>query len=170
MTEQKRTEFAMAAVDFAGLFNAYFQPLDLVGYKVQLTAPEGQSTGGGVQARQNIVLVDETGGKRVVVGACNTVEKTVELRTYDQVSDRFGQHYQGTPFPAPRGEFDGLGQKFKTFFESQGFAVSTARPKAAPAAARAPRSGGSAGWIIAIVLVVAAIAGGLVWYFGFRQP
>jgi hypothetical protein len=169
MTEQKRTEFAMAAVDLAGLFNAYFQPVNLVGYQVQLTAPEGQSTGGGIQARQNIVLVDQTAGKRVVVGACNTVEKTVELRTHAHVAARFGQRYEGMPFPVPAGEFDGLRQKLTQFFSGQGFQVATATAPKAQAAAATRTSGPSVGWIVAIGLAVAAIAGALVWFFVFRQ-
>lgn len=169
MTEQKRTEIAMAAVDFAGLFNSYFDPVNVMGYKIQLTAPEGQSTGGGVQARQHITLVDEAGGKTVVVGACNPADKTAELRTHDHVATRFGQHYQGTPFPIPAGEFDGLRQKFAQFFQSQGYTVSTAAQKAARAGDAAAKGGSSTGLIIALVVLLLGLAGAAVWYFGFNQ-
>jgi len=165
MTEQKRTEIAMAAVDFAGLFNTYFDPVEVLGYKIQLTAPEGQSTGGGVQARQHITLSDEAGGKTVVVGGCNTANKTAELRTYDHVAARFGQRYEGMPFPIPAGEFDGLRQKFAQFLQGQGYTVTTAVQKASKAGGPAAKSRGSRGLIIALVVILLGLAGVAVWYF-----
>ena len=169
MTEQKRTEVAMAAVDFAGLFNSYFDPVNVMGFKIQLTAPEGQSTGGGVQARQHITMIDEAGGKTVVVGACNTAQKTAELRTHDHVASRFGAHYEGTPFPIPAGEYDGLRQKFAQFFQSQGYTVSTAVQRKAAGGGAPAKGGSSTGLIIALVVLLLGLAGAAVWYFGFYQ-
>ena len=168
--EQKRTEFAMAAVDFAGMFNAYFDPISILGFKVGITAPEGQSTGGGVQARQHITLSDES-GKSVVVGACNTVEKTAELRTFEHASSIFSQRYENMPFPIPRGEYDNLRQKFAQFFQSQSFHVSTSTftNQAKGQEFQAGSGGGSVGIWIAIGVVSIAIIGGLLWYFLLRQ-
>ncbi len=167
--EQKRTEFAMAAVDFAGIFKTYFDPVSILGFKVGMTAPEGQSTGGGVQARQHITLTDDS-GKTVVVGACNTVEKTAELRTFEHVSKIFSQRYENMPFPVPRGEYDDLRQKFAQFFQNQSFHVSTADFTKSPnEQVQVADSGSSTGIWIAIGLVCVAIVGGLVWYFVLRH-
>ena len=168
MTEDKRTEFAMAAVDFSGLFNSYFSDKSFGGYKVELTAPEGQSTGGGVQARQHITLVSPADGHTVVVGACNNFEKTAELRTYDHVSARFSQRHSGAAFPVDSGEFSVLRQNLTDFFNSQSFTLSTtAAPAAATRAPAAQAGKSSSGLIIFVVVLLLLVAAGLVYYFGF---
>lgn len=169
MTEPKQTEFAMAAVDFAGLFNSYFEPVEVAGYRVKLTAPEGPSTGGGVQARQHITLVDEAGGRTIVMGGCNSNEKKAELRVYDHVAKRFAERYDGLSFPVQRGQFDDLRQKLAQFFQGQGYSVASAQAPATPAATTAKPGGGGAGIWIAIILLLLAIAGAAVWYFVFYQ-
>ncbi len=169
MTEPKQTEFAMAAVDFAGLFNSYFEPVEVAGYRVKLTAPEGPSTGGGVQARQHITLVDEAGGRTIVMGGCNSNEKKAELRVYDHVAKRFAERYDGLSFPVQRGQFDDLRQKLAQFFQGQGYSVASAQAPATPASTTAKPGGGGAGIWIAITLLLLAIAGAAVWYFVFYQ-
>jgi hypothetical protein len=160
MTEDKRTEFAMAAVDFASLFNTTFGSDDLSGHKVSLTAPEGQSTGGGVQAVQHVTLSAE--GRTIVVASCNNVEKTAELRTFDHVSQRYKQQFN-LLFPVERIKYDELKGRLIEFFKNQSMQVTTAQPP--PPQAAAPKKKNSAGLIIGLVVLLLAIGGGLAWYF-----
>jgi translation initiation factor IF-2 len=56
-------------------------------YVVELTVPEGPSTGGGAQARQNICLVPRRKGYSVVVaGTLDPVQSTAEVRTFEHVA------------------------------------------------------------------------------------
>lgn len=56
-------------------------------YGVELRVPEGPSTGGGVQARQNLCLTPRRPGFPVLVaGHVDTVAKHAELRGYPYVS------------------------------------------------------------------------------------
>lgn len=56
-------------------------------YGVELSTPEGPSTGGGVQARQHLRLVPQRIGYPViVVGTVDPVTSTSELRTFEHVA------------------------------------------------------------------------------------
>jgi hypothetical protein len=56
-------------------------------YVVELSVPEGPSTGGGAQARQSIRLVPRRKGYSIVVaGTVDPVLSTAELRTYEHVA------------------------------------------------------------------------------------
>jgi hypothetical protein len=167
MTEDPRTQFALAAVDFAKLFNDTFGTTNLAGFIPKLTAPEGQSTGGGVQALQHITL-ENAEGKAIVVGSCDNVTKQAELRVYDHVAGLFAKRFEGMAFPVGKAEFDQLQSRFKDFLEMQAIRVGLAKPPvAAPSAQAAPRGKSSATLWILIVVLVLAIAGGLVYFFGF---
>lgn len=168
MAEEKRTAFAMAAVDFAGSFNEYFGSQPVMGYQISLTAPVGQSTGGGVQARQHITLTNPVDGQSQVVGACNTAQRTAELRAYDYVAAQFQERF-GQAFPIPQGEYASLMQKFQSFCDAQQIAWKMVEGPKVASGAPAQKSGSSVGLIIAIVAVVLAIGGGLVYWFGFHQ-
>lgn len=172
MSEDKRTEFAMAAVDLAGVFNTAFADAGVAGYSLQLTAPEGQSTGGGIQALQHITLVHEAGGVSIVVGHCNNVEKRADLRTYDHAAGLFRQRFPDAAFPVESGRYQALTDRIGEFFRNQSFQVGTARPPAAPspqAGAAAPAKGGSSGLVYALVILALAIVAGLVYYFAFYE-
>lgn len=169
MTDDPRTQFALAAVDFAKLFNDTFGGVNLGGYTPKLTAPEGQSTGGGVQALQHITLDNPAEGKTIVVGSCDNVTKQAELRVYDHAASRFSQRFN-TAFPVGKPEYDDLHNRFKDFLEMQAIRVSLARPPVGkPHAAAAPRGKSPAALWIALAGLALAIAGGLVYYFGFYR-
>jgi hypothetical protein len=170
MTEDPRTQFALAAVDFAKLFNETFGSVNLSGYTPRLTAPEGQSTGGGVQSLQHITLESPAGGKTVVVGSCDNVTKQAELRVYDHVAGSFAQRFDGMVFPVGKPEYDDLHNRFKEFLEMQAIRVGLARPPVARAPApAAPKGKSSAALWILIAVVALLIAGGLVYYLGFHR-
>lgn len=169
MPDDPRTQFALAAVDFAKLFNDTFGSLNLSGFTPKLTAPSSQSTGGGVQALQHITLDNDAKGKTIVVGSCDNVTKQAELRVYDHVASSFAQRFDGVVFPVGKAEFDQLHTRFKDFLEMQAIRVSLARPPVAQPQAAAPKGKSSVGLWIAIAVLALAIAGGLVYYFGFYQ-
>ena len=170
MTEDPRTQFALAAVDFAKLFNDTFGTTNLSGYTPKLTEPGGQSTGGGVQALQHITLDNAADGKTIVVGSCDNVTKQAELRVYDHVASSFAQRFEGMAFPVGKAEFDQLQSRFKDFLEMQAIRVGLAKPPvAAPSAQAAPKGKSSTTLWILIVILLLAIAGGLVYFFGFYQ-
>jgi hypothetical protein len=170
MTDDPRTQFALAAVDFAQLFNDTFGSVNLSGYTPKLTTPSGQSTGGGVQALQHITLDNDAEGKTIVVGSCDNTTKQAELRVYDHVAGSFIQRFDGMVFPVGKAEFTNLHDRFKDFLEMQAIRVNLARPPVAqPQAATAPLGKPSQVLWIAIAVLVMAIAGGLVYYLGFYQ-
>jgi len=89
MEEEKRTVYTREAIGLADRFGAFLGsdrittgtkvvPND---YHLELTAPEGMSTGGGAQAVQSIKLVPER-GPAIVCGTANQKEKTAEIRTH----------------------------------------------------------------------------------------
>jgi translation initiation factor IF-2 len=56
-------------------------------YVVELSMPEGPSTGGGAQARQSIRLVPRRKGYSIVIaGTVDPVTSTGELRTFEHVA------------------------------------------------------------------------------------
>jgi hypothetical protein len=56
------------------------------GYGVQMTAPEGPSTAGGIRAMQHLKLVPSaTGYSTLVIGHANHAEGRAELRTYEHL-------------------------------------------------------------------------------------
>lgn len=130
----RRTHFAMMAVDFAKSFNTKFGEENVLGYHVQLTVPGGPSTGGGVQARQHITMINQGEGKTVVIGACNTAEKKAEVRTLEHVDSLFKKRYE-IPFPVGYVAYSVLIAKMANFFEIHNYQVDTAKspPLNAPA-------------------------------------
>ncbi|RME25183.1 MAG: hypothetical protein D6806_08310 [Deltaproteobacteria bacterium] len=163
ITDDKRTRFAMAAVDFANLFNEVFKSTQIEGYTLSLTAPEGPSTGGGVQSLQHITL-QKPGAKALVMGSCDKLGRQAELRNYEQVAAIYAQRTGGEALPLPRSGYDQLLGKVREFLKSQEFRVemapltSTTQPKAGK-----PSGSGAVWWIVAL-LVLAALAGA-VYYF-----
>jgi hypothetical protein len=169
MTDDPRTQFALAAVDFVKLFNDTFGNVNLSGYTPKLTAPEGQSTGGGVQALQHITLSNDAEGKTFVVGSCDNVTKQAELRVYDHAASRFKQRFNKA-FPVSKSAFDQLQTRFKDFLEMQAIRVGLARPPVAKPQAPATRKGkSSAGLWMVIAVLALLIAAGLVYYFAFYR-
>jgi hypothetical protein len=168
MAEEKRTQFAMAQVDLASMFNTYFQEGLPAGFGVRLTAPEGISSGKGIQSRQHLTLTDPS-GKTQVVGSCNTLEKNTDLRPYDFVVRLYNQRHGGT-FSFPRPEYEKLFQRFSDFFTSQGFTVKTTDTDSPTSLnLKSAKNKKSSSGLLILILLAAVLAGGLVWYFGFYR-
>lgn len=87
--EALRTQVANQAASLAESVTDGFEGfvMGAGGYGVELSVPEGPSTGGGVQARQHVRLVPRRKGYPVIVaGTVDPVTSTSELRTFEHVA------------------------------------------------------------------------------------
>lgn len=87
--DKLRTRVANLAHEFAKTINEGFEDyrLGAGAWQVELSTPEGQSTGGGKQALQHLRLVPTREGyPALVVGTVNGVQYSAELRTFDHVA------------------------------------------------------------------------------------
>jgi translation initiation factor IF-2 len=87
--EALRTQVANQAASLAESVTDGFDGFSMGAgaYGVELSVPEGPSTGGGVQARQHLRLVPRRKGFPVIVaGTVDPVTSTSELRTFEHVA------------------------------------------------------------------------------------
>lgn len=87
--EALRTRVANQAASLADTVNEGFDEFHMGAgdYVVELSMPDGPSTGGGAQARQNIRLVPRRRGYSIVIaGTVDPVTSTAELRTFEHVA------------------------------------------------------------------------------------
>jgi hypothetical protein len=165
MADQKHTAFAMQAVGFADLFNVKVGDRKVDGHRVELSAPEGQSTGGGKQSLQHVKLIAPS-GIVVVAGAADQVDKSAEIRTYEYLSELHAQRYKGARLPLDRAQYQALVGRMQAFFAEQGLRVvmlDAPHPITGPTA-RMPKPGMSTAMIIGIFAVVAAIVAGVTFF------
>jgi hypothetical protein len=102
--EALRTQVASQAASLAETVTDGFDGFSMGAgaYGVDLSVPEGPSTGGGVQARQHLRLVPRRRGFPIIVaGTVDPVTSTAEIRTFDHVAIlhelRFDTPVQITP-------------------------------------------------------------------------
>ena len=122
------TQMAGAAIDFAEFFNLAFKK-GLEGAwpcRIELTAPAGQSTGGGTQAMQHIRLVPDDGSPTLVIGSVNRGLQRVELRTYAFTANMYAQRRKGMVFPVDEPRFTAIIDRLQNFFTSQRYDVGRA--------------------------------------------
>lgn len=87
--EALRTQVASQAASLAETVIEGFEGFSMGAgaYGVDLSVPEGPSTGGGVQARQHLRLVPRRGGFPIIVaGTVDPVTSTAEIRTFEHVA------------------------------------------------------------------------------------
>ncbi len=156
MAEDPRTRFAMAAVDFANLFNEMFKSFDLSGYGVRLTAPQGPSTGGGVQSLQHVTLMPKDPTRSLVVATCDKVSKEAEIRTFEQVAELFSRRFSSEQLTITRQAYEDLASHLRQFFKSQDFRVETAHITRAASPTAERRAPSRVIWWVVLVLVIAA--------------
>lgn len=137
-----RTQFAMQALGLAELFRFQFEDERLTGggvaYTVELSAPDGPSTGGGTQALQHVKLVSQNGGPTIVAGSCNQVEKRGELRTFEYMTAQHARRFKGASLLLDRGSYNDLIKKLQAFFVERGLRVVMFDHAALPRAAEPP--------------------------------
>ena len=167
MSEQKHTQFAMQALGFADLFNIKVGDQKVNGYRVEMSAPDGPSTGGGKQSVQHVKLMAEDGsGSVIVAGSANQIEKSAEVRTYEYLADLHAKRFKGARFPLDKPGYNLLVARMKSFFAEQNLAVTmldAPRPGAAggrqvvrPSEPGAPSKGTMIGIFVAVAVIIAA--------------
>ncbi len=165
-----RTQFAMKALDISDLFASSFKDYHLSGttpLRPELTAPQGQSTGGGAKAVQSITLTpDDPSAGTLMAGTVNGAANTVELRGYPYLEATFKMRYHGQRLGIPAGSYQNFLEEARTFFENHAYTVSVVNqlPDAAKRhydkSGKTPAVGSNAFWIVLgfMVLVGAAMA------------
>ena len=160
MGEQKHTAFAMQALGFADLFNVKVGDQKVGGataYRVEMSAPDGPSTGGGKQSVQHIKLVPEGGQGVIVAGSVDQSAKSAELRTYDYLAQAHAQRFKGAQIPLDRVQYAAFAKRAETFLTEQRFSVSKSDAARSVEPAAPKKSGMSPGAIVGILVVIAAL-------------
>jgi hypothetical protein len=174
-----QTQFSVRATDLAESFRSTVGRYRIGphGYLPDMTAPEGPSTGGGVQAMQHLrLLPPQANMPTLVIGNLNQRDGTAELRTLEHVDaicrDRFKQ---GAPLdPGQYGQFL---QAAQGFLAACGLRVAFSGPPrellarlAAPTASMAPPKSNT-GMIVGLVLtfLVLGLLGAAVAWFYLRR-
>ena len=110
-----KTTFAMKAVSLAQQYNEVFGKVQLEpGYVTDMTAPDGPSTGGGVQAIQHIRLHSPQGAPPVVMGSLDANTLKGQLRSYASVKSMHQKRSQ-LPFTLNRDQYEALLERLKGF-------------------------------------------------------
>jgi hypothetical protein len=168
-----QTQFSVRANDLAESFRSTVGRMRVGPYGLvpDMTAPEGPSTGGGVQAMQHLRLIPpQQHLPTLVVGHLNQREGTAELRTLDYVDAICRERFkQGAPLDP--GQYAQFLQSAQGFLGACGLRVAFAGPPrdllarlAAPTPSMAPQKGSGAlvvgilGAIALVGILVAAIA------------
>ncbi len=105
-----RTQFSIQASTLADSYRDTVGRLHVGphGYSPDMTAPEGPSTGGGVQAMQHLRLVPpQPNMPTILVGHANQRDRAAELKTWEHVDAIYRERFkQGVPLdPAAYQEF-----------------------------------------------------------------
>jgi hypothetical protein len=172
-----QTHFSLQATDLAESFRSSTVGRLRIGphgFAPDMTAPDGPSTGGGVQAMQHLRLVPpQVNMPTLVVGHLNQRDGTAELRTLDYVDAISRERFkQGAPLDP--GQYALFLQSAQGFLGACGMRVTYAGPPAdllarlvAPAQSMAPPKGrgGVVAGVLGAVVLVGILAAALVWFF-----
>jgi hypothetical protein len=175
-----QTQFSVRATDLAESFRSTMGRLRVgpYGYVPDMTAPEGPSTGGGVQAMQHLrLLPPQPNMPTLVVGHCNQRDGTAELRTLEHVDAICRERFrQGAPLdPAAYAQFL---QSAQGFLAACGLRAVLAGPPMDLASRRADRvesmapPRGNAGIVIGIlgaIVLLGMLGAALVWFFVVKR-
>lgn len=183
-----RTQFALRQQDLAATFNAAMSKTRIApgDYAPELMAPEGPSTGGGVQALQRMRLVPKAQGyPTLVIGSVNQSEGTAALRSFDHL-DAVNRERFKRGVALDRAQYDTFVGMVQNFLGVMRLRVSVEAP---PAPGEAPLSSmrdpsspalptpsaGGASYVIVFVLggaaafFLLAAAAAAYWYLRLRH-
>jgi hypothetical protein len=171
-----QTQYSVQATDFADSYRSTMGRIRVGpwGYVPDVTAPEGPSTGGGVQALQHLRLVPpQPNLPTLVVGSVNGRERSAELRTLEHVDAICRERFkQGAPLDP--GHYAAFLQSAQGFLAACGLRVAYAGPPAdllarlaAPTPSMAPprSSARILVGVVGTIVLVGVLGGALVWYF-----
>jgi hypothetical protein len=172
MTYEKKamTAFAQAALAASDLIMNRFAQTRFAGKlprTVMVEAPKMESTGGGKQARESIVLRPEGGDASgaITCGFLDVGLRSCELRSYASLSMLWKQRFSA-PIDLHQSEYDKFLGELKQLLEAEGFVIKLVEPAEQQAKALAAdggsKSGGNMGVMIAIGAVAALVVVGVV--------
>jgi hypothetical protein len=167
-----QTYHALQASDLAAAMNDAFRKVRIApgDYSPELTAPEGPSTAGGVQAMQHLRLVPaETGLPTLVMGHANHAEGKAELRTYEYLDAIHRERFR-RPLALERPAYDSFLAFAQQIFGALHLQTTVVGPPADPASVAPPGAPGGLGLtrtaVAAIAvgaIALAAIAAWVMW-------
>lgn len=167
--EALRTRVANQAASLADTVTEGFDEFHMGAgdYVVELTAPEGMSTGGGAQALLHLRLVPRRKGYAVVVaGQVNPVAASCELRTFDHVAMLHELRFR-TPLEITADEYDDFLRKAEVVMNLARIATRRLGPSP-ELAARAGREAKAAGKLSIPALVVFVVVVLLAAFVAYR--
>jgi len=143
MEDGKFTMFAGKSVALAEVFKYTVGKEPFVGptvCRLELSAPNEESTDGGRLAVQHVSIVPEAGGPSTVIATVYQVEQRAEGRPYEVVAETYKKRFHSGTFPISPGQFDEMTRKLKDFLKQFGFRFELAPLPAMRPNAPAPRS------------------------------
>lgn len=168
MTYEKKamTAFAQATVAACDLIEARFANTRFTGAVarvVKVEAPFVESTGGGRQARESIVLkaANDDAAHNVTAGFVDVGLRSCELRSYDALNLLFRQRFNRA-LDLHQSEYDRFAAELKELLEGEGFAfkVVEAEEQRAKADAVAEKTSNT-GVMVALGVVAAIVVIGI---------
>ncbi len=162
MKGMKRTQIAQQGIDFVTLFNAKFTGTDISGYRPLLREPT-ESTGGGKQAVQHLVLTPSIEGDPLLtIGSVNVAIKTAKLRTYDCLLRLHHMRFGNQPLQLDQIQYQGFFDRVLRLLKLQGMYVEVVtNPPQVDMGSRypppAPSTSGQIVQWVALLLLLAAI-------------
>lgn len=161
------TAFAQAALATSDLINTKFTATRFSGKtqrQVVVEAPKVESTGGGKQARESIVLrpTDGSTADSITCGFLDVGLRSCELRSYATLAMQHKQRFNAV-LDLPQPEYDKFLGELAALLEQEGFVLKVVQPEEQQAKAiaagnvEAKSSGGSNMAMVAIGAVAALV-------------
>lgn len=157
------TAFAQAALAASDLINNKFQSTKFSGNVTRTCVVEAlhtESTGGGKQARESIMLRPENGDAKdtITCGFLDVGLRSCELRSYAALNMLHRQRYNAA-LDLHQSEYDKFLGELTQLLDNEGFVTKIVEPEEQQAKAKAANSdkGGNAGLMMAIGVVAGLI-------------
>jgi hypothetical protein len=168
--DAQRTEFAQEAFKLSSVFTFVFDKKvygSLSPRRLQVHEPDGQSTGGGLKARQSIVLGPQEGNTRaraIVCGWLDSSKRSAELRAFDSVRRQYETRHQRS-FDFAAEDYARMVEDVREFTRTNAIELSLpppelpvpTRPSAAPPPPVKKRPPGAPTWMIVTIVILGIV-------------
>ena len=134
MDQPAATAFAMRAFGLAQMFSLFVGAPPLVAIDgrplpVELTTPNGLSTGGGTQNLQHITIT--YADRTIVLGSFDQLTGVFEVRSFEYLGARYGERWKAQ-LPLARQGYDELMRRLQALATSQQIALTVKDPPLSP--------------------------------------
>jgi hypothetical protein len=170
------TAFAQAAMNMSVLINTKFADTRFSGKltrQPKVEAPHTESTGGGKQARESIVLRSESGSPKetITCGFLDVGLRACELRSFSLLK-QLNKERHNAELDLNQSEYDKFLGELEEILAGQGFVVKILQAEGSGAGVAAPKAaqtgGGNTGVMIAVGALVALIVVGIIAVFAMK--